>query len=105
MVLRHVRRHATGLLPASIVVCVAVFYIYAAWQVPSAAKAADEIVQKCGPTTSADGVGGLLKRITKAAPAGDMLSVLSALADTASDWVPILAAVLLIINHWPQRSR
>lgn len=34
-----------------------------------ASKAADEIVQKCGPTTSADGVGGLLKRITKA-PAG-----------------------------------
>ena len=31
MVLHHFKRHATGLLPAAIVVCAVVFAVYAAW--------------------------------------------------------------------------
>lgn len=33
----------------------------------------------------------------------DGLLILSALADTASDWVPVIAAIILIIRHFPQR--
>ena len=35
-------------------------------------------------------------------PWQDLLSLCSALADTASDWVPIVAAVVVIIQHWPR---
>lgn len=33
MVIHHFRRHATGLLPAAIVVSVAVFWVYASWSI------------------------------------------------------------------------
>eukprot|EP00435_Cladocopium_sp_Y103_P044298 s158_g12.t1 len=96
MVLHHFKRHATGLLPAAIVVCAVVFAVYGAI-VRAAKSAADEIVENCGPTTSADGLGGLISRMSK-----DLLSLCSALADTASDWVPIVAAIVVIIQHWPR---
>eukprot|EP00434_Breviolum_minutum_P019693 symbB.v1.2.017372.t1/scaffold1352.1/size234417/21 len=97
MVIHHFRRHATGLLPAAIVVSVAVFWVYAA-VVRAAKTAANEIVEHCGPTTSAHGLGRLITGMTK-----DGLLILSALADTASDWVPVIAAIILIIRHFPQR--
>ena len=34
--------------------------------VRAAKIAAEEIVEKCGPTTSADGLGGLISRMSKA---------------------------------------
>ncbi len=44
-----------------------------------------------------------LNQVISFSLAQDGLLILSALADTASDWVPVIAAIVLIIRHFPQR--
>ena len=51
MVVRHLRRHATGLLPAAIVTIAFVAMVYAAI-IRAAKTAANDIVDRCGHTTS-----------------------------------------------------
>lgn len=86
--------HAHYLLPAAVVVIVVVGMVYAA--IVHAAKiAADNIVTEYAPTTSAAGVGGLFLTIFQY-----FLCIMYTVGNTASTWLPVLAAVLVVLRHW-----
>eukprot|EP00438_Fugacium_kawagutii_P009142 Skav206183 [mRNA] locus=scaffold1844:69603:70524:- [translate_table: standard] len=63
--------------------------------VHAAKIAADNIVQEYAPTTSAAGVGGFFLLIFQY-----VLCILYTVGNTASVWLPVLAAVLLVDRHW-----